>query len=133
MEMHDDQSGSEGQGPGSVGPWSPPGDEAAQPADASRAGAPSPDVTPGRGETTPLIMPPGVAGPPLPGAQAGGYGHPGGYGQPGGHTQPGGYTQPEAFGPPGDYRQTGGYGQTAGPGQPAGPGQTAGPGQPGGY
>ena len=137
--MHDEQSGSEAQGPGFVGPWAPPGDEAAQPADASRAGAPSPDVAPGRGETTPLIMPPGVAGPPLPGAQAGGYGHPGGYGQaggygqPGGHTQPRGYTQPEALGPRGDYRQTGGYGQPGGFAQQGGYAHADGPGQPGGY
>src|ERR1700730_7115785 len=72
MDMQDDQSGSESQRPGYVGPWSPPGDEAAQPAETSRAGTPSPDspsfdAPPGQpGETAPLVMPPGAAGTPSP-------------------------------------------------------------------
>jgi S1-C subfamily serine protease len=139
MDMHDDQSGSEGQGPGFVGPWSPPGDEAGEPAEASRAGAPPPDVTPGRGETTPLVMPPGVAGPPLPGEQAGGYPQPQGYtqpeafGPPGDYPQPGGYGQPGGYPPPGGYSQAGGYGPPGGPGQPGGYGPPGGYPPPGGY
>jgi S1-C subfamily serine protease len=120
--MTEDQSGSESQGPGYVGPWSPPGDEAAEPADASRAETPSPDATPGH--TTPLVMPPGAAGPPA---------GPPAFGQPGGYAQPGAYTQPEAYGPPQGHGQTGGFGHPGGYAQAGSPGQPGGQTHPGGY
>jgi S1-C subfamily serine protease len=123
--MTEDQSGSENQGSGFVGPWSPPGDEAAEPADASRAGMPSPDATPRvPGHTTPLIMPPGAVGPPA---------GPPAFGQPGGYAQPGAYTHPEAYGPPSGHDQTGGFGHPGGYAQAGGPGQPGGQSHPGGY
>jgi S1-C subfamily serine protease len=136
MEMQDDQSGSESQRPGYVGPWSPPGDEAAQSAETSRAGAPSPDAPspdapspdaePGRpGETTPLIMPPGAVGPVRPAGQSGGYGQAGAYGQHGDYNQPGGYGQAGGYGPSGGYGRPGGYGQGGGDGPPGGYGHPA--------
>src|SRR5258706_9423962 len=112
MDMHDDQSGSESQGPRYVGPWSTPAEAAAEPTEPSQAGTPSPDVAPGQpGETTPLIMPAGAAGPPGPAGQPG-------FGQPGGYAQPGGHSRPETSGPPGGYRPPRGYAQPGGYGPP---------------
>src|SRR5260221_13146030 len=94
MDMHDDQSGSESQGPRYVDPWSTPAEAAAEPAEASQAGTPSPDVAPGQpDETTPLIMPPGVAGPPRPAG-------PPRFRPPRGDPPPGGPRPPPTYRPP---------------------------------
>src|SRR6266702_3276336 len=105
--MQEDQSGSEGQGPEYVGPWSPSGREADTSAEAGGANSPSPDAEPGQpGETAPLVIPPGAS----PAGQAGGYGqggyaHPVPFGQEAGRGQAEGYGGYGAggYGPPADY------------------------------
>src|SRR6266702_555286 len=98
--MQEDQSGSEGQGPEYVGPWSPSGREADTSAEAGGANSPSPDAEPGQpGETAPLVIPPGAS----PAGQPGGYGQAGGYGQ-------GGYAHPVPFGQEAGRGQAEGYG-----------------------
>src|SRR6266581_6302715 len=114
--MQEDQSGSEGQGPEYVGPWSPSGREADTSAEAGGANSPSPDAEPGQpGETAPLVIPPGAS----PAGQPGGYGQAGGYGQ-GGYAHPvpfgqeAGRGQAEGYGQAGEYGQQGSHGQQGG-------------------
>ena len=123
--MREDQSGSENQQPGYVGPWSPPpADDAVSPPEAGDAGSRPADAGPGQpNDTAPLIGSSDPSDQPIPApGQPGGYRAPQDYpgaGQPGGYGQPGA-GQPGSYGAPGGYPGYGqpGYGQ-GGYGHPA--------------
>src|SRR5262249_61939313 len=114
--MQEDQSGSEGQRPEYVGPWSPSGREADTSAETGAERSRSPDAEPGQpGETAPLILPPGAS----PAGQQGDYTRPEGYG-PAGQYGPSGDSGPGGYGPSGDYPQYRGFGQAGSYGQSGG-------------
>ena len=119
--MQEDQSGSEGQRPEYVGPWSPSGREADTSAETGGERSPSPDAGAGpAGRDRPARSCPPAPVPQAsrgttPGQKGTGrpvqYGPSGDYG-PGGYSQPGGYPQYPGF------EQAGSYGQSGGSGQP---------------